>query len=116
MLLHRCMHCLAGGACELRFDKKSRPYTACKFCRAVCFLPSLQCLKGIAVAPGLLETAIRRREADPEFARAFDANISAVLQYVTDQVLNPQPLGAQRALPPDTSGIVPFDERKAVGQ
>ena len=113
MLLHRCMHCLAANACEVRFDKKSRPYTVCRCCWTKSFFHSLQSLRGVAVAPVLLERAIRQRESDPIFAKWFDEQIANLVKHVRERTTAPaQPAAVTTSPLPDASTIVPFDDAK----
>lgn len=110
MLLHRCMHCLAANACELKFDKKGRPYTRCRFCWAKTFMQSLESLRGVAVVPQLVELALQQRASDPDFARKFDEKIAGIVNYVRNNA-RPAP-GNEQAPVLDGSPVVPFDEAK----
>jgi hypothetical protein len=110
MLLHRCMHCLAANACEVRFDKKGRPYTVCKCCWTKAFFQGLDPLRGVAVVPQLLESALQERTRSPEYARWFDAQIAGMVAYVRE---SSRPAAGERAAAlADVSTIVPFDETK----
>ena len=62
MLLHRCLHCLAAGACELKYDWNGAPFTSCRFCRSRTFLKSLEALRGVAIVPQLVESVLRLRD------------------------------------------------------
>jgi hypothetical protein len=110
MLLHRCLHCLAANACEVRFDKKGRPYTVCKVCWTKAFFQSLDPLRGVAVVPQLVESALRVRATDADYARRFDEQIAAMVRWVRD---NSRPAAGEKAAPlGDVSAAVPFDEAK----
>ncbi len=111
MLLHRCMHCLAANACEVRFDKKGRPYTVCKCCWTKAFFQSLDSLRGVAVVPQMLERALQERAQSPEYAAWFDEQIAALVKHVRERTLTPRPAVASEPLS-DLSAIVPFDEGK----
>jgi hypothetical protein len=111
MLLHRCLHCLAANACEVRFDKKGRPYTVCKVCWTKAFFQSLDPLRGVAVVPQLVESAMRLRATDPDYARRFDEQIASMVRWVRD---NSRPAAGEKAVPlGEVSAAVPFDEAKA---
>jgi hypothetical protein len=104
------MHCLAANACELRFDKKGRPYTVCKCCWTKAFFQGLDPLRGVAVVPLMLEQALQERARDPNYARRFDAQIAGIVRYVRE---NSRPAAGEKAAPlADVSAIVPFDEAK----
>ena len=113
-MLHRCMHCLAANACEVRFDKKGRPYTVCKCCWTKAFFQSLESLRGVAVAPILLEGAIQKRATDPAYAKWFDDQIATLITHVRERTLMPARPAAGAAPLPNVSTIVPFDEGRAV--
>lgn len=89
MLPHRCVFCLAGNGAEVRFDKKGRPYVSCRSCGARSFLPSIHALRGIAVAPQLLDEALARRATDEKYREWFDAQIAGLVQTVTATVAPP---------------------------
>lgn len=110
MLLHRCLHCLAAGACEVKFDKKGRPYTICRFCATRTFCHSLDALRGIAIVPQLVESALAQRASNPAFAQWFDGEITKTLAMVRDRALAPTPPNA--GLSPAPS-VVPFEEKKS---
>lgn len=115
MLLHRCMHCLAANACEVRFDKKGRPYTVCKCCWTKAFFHSLDSLRGVAVVPQMLELALQERARSAEYAAWFDEQIAALVKHVRERTGAPRPAAGSEPLS-DFSAIVPFDEGKgAVG-
>ena len=109
MLLHRCLHCLAAGACEVKFDKKGRPYTICRFCATRTFCHSLDALRGIAVVPQLIESALAQRASNPAFARWFDDEIAKMLATVRDRSL--APAAASGGLAP-APAVIPFEEKK----
>ena len=90
MLLHRCLHCLAANACEVRFDKKGRPYTVCKVCWTKAFFQSLDSLRGVAVVPQLVEAAMVLRATDPDYASRFDEKITAMVRWVRDNSRPPE--------------------------
>jgi hypothetical protein len=109
MLLHRCLHCLAANACEVRFDKKGRPYTVCKVCWTKAFFQGLAPLRGVAVVPQLLESALLLRASDPDYARRFDEQIASMVHWVRD---NSRPAAGQTVAPLGDSSAVPFDDAK----
>ena len=89
MLLHRCMHCFAANACEVRFDKKGRPYTVCRCCWTKAFFQSLDSLRGVAVVPQLVESALSERDKRPDYAKWFDGEIASLVQNVRERALAP---------------------------
>jgi hypothetical protein len=109
MLLHRCMHCLAANSCEVRFDKKGRPYTVCKCCWTKAFFQSLESLRGVAVAPALLERALQERAQNPAYAKWFDEQIASMVKHVRERTLAPARPAADNAPLADVSPIVPFE-------
>lgn len=110
MLPHRCLHCLAANSCEVRFDKKGRPYTVCRACWTKSFFQSLDPLRGVAVVPQLVESALELRATNPDYARKFDEQIAATVRCVRDAS---RPAAGEKAAPlADVSAIVPFDEAK----
>jgi hypothetical protein len=114
MLLHRCLHCLAANACEVRFDKKGRPYTVCKVCWTKAFFQSLDPLRGVAVVPQLVESALRARKADQEYARKFDDLIARTIRWVQDNSRPAVGEKAARLVAGDATPLaVPFDATEA---
>lgn len=114
MLLHRCMHCLAANACELRFDKKAKPYTSCTLCRTRCFFSDQKALRGVGVVPSLLDQALQARATDPAFRARFDAELSGIMSYIQQRISERLDPGYTEAAPtmgiPNRPQIVPFDE------
>jgi hypothetical protein len=110
------MHCLAANACEVRFDKKGRPYTVCKCCWTKAFFHSLDSLRGVAIAPVLLERALQERARSPAYARWFDEQIEMLVAHVRERTLTPaRPASDDSTALAAVSTIVPFDEGKAIG-
>jgi hypothetical protein len=89
MLLHRCVYCLTGNSAEVRFDKRGKPYTTCRACGSRAFFQSIHACRGLAVMPELLEEAMRRRAADPEYCREFDGKIAAMVSEVSNALAAP---------------------------
>jgi hypothetical protein len=85
MLLPRCPFCLATGACELRWDKRGKPYLSALCCRTRAFLSSLNALAGIALAPSLLDEAVKRGAADPAYQAQLDAAVAKLTTYVRNR-------------------------------
>ena len=74
------------------------------------FFQSLNPLRGVAVVPQLVESALRTRTVDPKYKAWFDDQIAAMVRFVRD---NSRPAPGEKAAPlADVSGIVPFDEAK----
>jgi hypothetical protein len=113
MVLHRCMHCLAANSCEVRFDKKGRPFTSCRVCSTRAFFHSMDALRRVAIAPELLEAALARRARDPEYAKVIDGKIATLAAHVRSAVTAPSPAPALRGLPAEQLPVVPFDEAKS---
>lgn len=108
MLLRRCVFCLASGAAEVRFDKRSRPYVVCRLCGTRAFVRNLEALYGLAIAPELLESAISRRDREPEYKKWFDGEISKLVADVRGARPTQTPAGLPEV------PVVPFEsDRKA---
>jgi hypothetical protein len=83
----------------------------------------MEALRGIAVAPVLLERALQQRATDPAFAAWFDGLITTLMTDVAATVsaktVEPRAEGAPVPMGlPSSAGIAPFEEslqRKAVG-
>lgn len=110
MLLHRCLHCFAAKACEVRFDKKGRPYTVCKVCWTKAFFQGLDPLRGVAMVPQLVESALSMCATDAEYARKFNETIASMLRWVRD---NSRPAAGEKAAAlGEMSAVVPFSDAK----
>jgi len=109
MLLHRCMHCFAGNAAEVRFDKRGRPYTRCRLCQAKSFYQSTESLRGVALVPQFIEAALAKRANDATYARWFDDAISKMVRHVHD---NGRPAPGEVAAPMAEGIAVPFEQEK----
>jgi hypothetical protein len=109
MQLHRCLHCFAANASEVRFDKRGRPYTRCRLCAAKSFYQSLESLRGVAVVPQLVEAALAQRATDASYARWFDDAIASMVRHVQD---NGRPAPGEVATPMAEGIAVPFDQAK----
>ena len=105
---HRCLHCLAGSAAEVRFDKKGRPYSSCRSCGTRAFFPSIHAMRGLAVVPQLVEESLQKRANDDSYRRWFDGQIEQMVATVTTSAVSPAPQvdALHRPL------IVPFDQEK----
>jgi len=56
MSRYSCLHCLNEECCEVKLDKKDRPYTSCGMCGTRAFLRSSMAMRGLRyAAPGLVE-------------------------------------------------------------
>lgn len=114
MMLVRCMFCLAAGACEIRWDKRGRPYTSCRYCHTRAFLSSLNALQGVALAPALLDAALKQGEEDPGYKRRLDGMIADLMNFIRNRGTVPTARTNELAQRPE---IVPHDyvpqERKA---
>lgn len=104
------MFCLGENACEIRFDKKARPYLVCKLCHTRCFFRSLDAIRGLAVCPTLIAAAIERRRTEPNFREWFDGEIVKTMNFVTSNAVAPPVRAAQMGLPSQSSPV-PFDAR-----
>lgn len=102
--LTRCIFCLAKGAGEIRFDKKSRPYIFCRLCMTRAFVRSLEALRGLALAPKLLEAALERRATDENYRRWVDGEIAAMVAHARSAT----PTTAQTGLP--ATMVEPYEE------
>jgi len=108
MMLPVCLFCLAENSCELRYDKGGRPYVVCKLCFTRSFLRSLDALRGVAVAPTLLKTALDLRKTDPAYREKVDGEIVRLIQDVANKATEPPVQEQQRGLPTGQKQIVPF--------
>jgi hypothetical protein len=102
------MHCLAANACEVRFDKKGRPYTVCKCCWTKSFFHSMESLRGVAIAPVLLEQALAERAKNPVYAAWFDEKIAALVKHVSEHTMAPRPVVSAQPLA-GPSEVAPFE-------
>jgi len=106
MLLHRCMFCLCANAAELKFDKNGGVYVSCKFCRTRSFCKSLDALRGVAIAPQLLESALVQRAEGK--APWVDLKIQEMLSYVQERTA----AAGRDDFAPGLPEMVPFTEKK----
>lgn len=109
MLPHRCVFCLAGNGAEVRFDKKGRPYVSCRSCGARSFLPSIHAMRGVAVAPQLLDDALSRRANDGPYREWFDGQIAGLVQMVTSTIAPPAATARENMQRPL---VEPFEREK----
>ena len=112
MLLPRCPFCLASGSCELRWDRKAKPYISCISCRTRAFISSLNALAGVALAPVLLDEAVRRGQADPTYQAQLDAAVAKLTVYVRDRGAQPAPAPRSNELTVRPA-IVPYKKATA---
>lgn len=56
--LPRCPFCFARDACSVRFARTGKPYLACTVCMSRAFLNRREALRGVAVAPTLIDLAL----------------------------------------------------------
>ena len=110
--LERCTFCLAKGACEIRYDVKSRPYLVCSHCGVRVFIRDIGSLTGLAIIPKLVDAAIAKRESNSEYRAWFDG---AVAELVAE-VRSAAPTEKRRGLPEQP--VQPFvmgevEEKKA---
>ena len=109
MLLRRCPFCLAENACEMKFDtKKYKPYLVCKFCMTRAFLRSGDALRGLAVIPDLIDSALRERSKNPDYAEKFDKKIHEMQAYAFDNGQSPPVKQSTTGLPAEVEGQRPF--------
>lgn len=93
--------------------QKGRPYTVCKVCWTKAFFQSLDPLRGVALVPELIESAMVLRATDPDYARRFDEKIATMVRWVHD---NSRPAAGAKAAPlSDTSMPVPFELEVKLG-
>lgn len=89
MTLRTCIFCFAENACEVRFDKKARPYVVCQVCHTRCFLRCVEAIRGLAICPTLVAAAIQRRREEPQYRSWFDGEIVRTISFVNDNALTP---------------------------
>ncbi len=80
MILERCLHCFATSACELRYTKKGLPYTTCRVCRTRAFFHGLDALRGVAIAPVLIDATLQQVAAGE--AAWVRERVEQLTQYV----------------------------------
>jgi len=97
-MLRKCLFCLADGACEIRFDRKGRPYVVCQVCHTRSFVRSMEAIRGLAIGPTLLAAAIQRRAEEPEFRKWFDGEITKTIASLTERPLASPARDAESAL------------------
>ena len=114
MTLRTCMFCLAENACEVRFDKKARPYMVCQICHTRCFFRSLEAIRGLAICPTLLAAAIQRRKEEPAYRDWFDGEILKTISFVNTNALSPPARTQQLGLSPGKLAV-PFNLDKGLG-
>lgn len=103
MILERCLHCFATHACELRFTRKGLPYTTCRVCRTRSFFHGEDALRGVAVAPVVIEATLRQVQAgDPSVAWVHERT-AQLKKYVRDTMRGD-------GLPEATAEPVPYVE------
>lgn len=106
--LARCVFCLAKGGAEVRFDKNARPYLTCRLCLTRAFVRNLDAIRGLAVAPQLLEAALERRSTDEKYRAWFDGEIARMVS----EVRGAHPTQPEAGLP--VTPVLPFEEREKV--
>lgn len=121
MRIKVCPFCCTVNSCELRYDVNARPYITCRYCLSRSFFHSLEALRGLAIVPGLLESALRRRAAEPEYRKLIDGQIASFVKQVRERTLPDTPTAAERkarkGLPAEAEPeIIPFDEGAAGGR
>lgn len=104
MLLHRCMFCLAARSSEIKFDKRGRPYTTCRYCFTRAFFSNLDALRGVAIAPQLIEAALQQR--DEGKAPWIDAAIADLRKFIFDKTQGAMPVSSS------APSVVPFVEQE----
>ena len=107
LILARCLFCLAKGGAEIRFDKKARPYIFCRLCMTRAFVRSLEAMRGIALAPKLLDAALERGETDARYREWIDGEIAGMVMHVRSQN---GPSSPAQGLP--SVMVEPFEEKK----
>lgn len=78
-----CLCCLGERTCQIRFDRKARPYAVCLVCGSRIFLKTRQGLSGFAVLSPLIDGVRQRAHADPAYAQQLAqqlANLVGSLQ------------------------------------
>ena len=80
MLRHRCLHCFASDGVEIGVTKRNAPYSTCRCCGTRTFMHTLDALRGSAVIPMMIDTALMLRESDSAYREKFDAAVASVQQ------------------------------------
>lgn len=79
----RCPLCLSPGTCQLRWDKRGRPFIRCAWCLSTAFLPTQDALISLLALCPQLDSVLEgrasvddlRREARKEEASARAAEV-----------------------------------------
>jgi hypothetical protein len=82
-----CFYCL--GDAELRFDKRSRPYTRCALCGSRAFMPTRQSLVGFPVAQDIVRASRDMMRTDRAHAESCTATTAAFLGSLREALAEP---------------------------
>ena len=94
-----CVFCLSGNAMEIRYDKHGKPYLICRLCFTRSFIRCIDAVRGLAVVPWLLDTALAERQNSPAFRDRFDSMITALQREVKAAGVAPPARSSQIGLP-----------------
>jgi len=74
-----CLCCLGERTCQIRFDRKARPYAVCLVCGSRIFLKTKQGLSGFAVLSPLIDAVRRQAKSDPNYAAELAQQLASLV-------------------------------------
>jgi len=77
-----CLCCLGAQTCQIRFDRKARPYAVCLVCGSRIFLKTRQGLSGFAVLSPIISELRNRAASDPAYAARLAQQLSALVTHL----------------------------------
>ena len=84
-----CLCCLGERTCQLRFDRKARPYAVCLVCGSRIFLKTKQGLSGFAVLSPLIDAVRTQAKSDPVYAAKLAQQLSALVSALQGRSVVP---------------------------
>lgn len=103
MMLERCPFCFAGNGCSLKFTKLGKPYLSCRICMTRAFLNSMDALRGVAIAPALIDAVLRQLDAGDPSAQWVRERTAQLRKYVRDTMTG-------KGLPDTAATPVPYTD------
>lgn len=74
-----CLCCLGSRSCQVRFDKKSRPYAVCLVCGSRIFLKTRAGLSGFAVLSPVIDQIHERAARDAAYSTDLAAQLARLI-------------------------------------
>jgi hypothetical protein len=94
-----CVFCLSQNAMEIRYDKRGKPYLICRLCFTRSFIRCIDAVRGLAVVPWLIDTALAERKNTPAFRDRFDSMIASMQREVKAAGVAPPARSTHNGLP-----------------